>query len=160
MVAGDLQVLVGGDQIEPGIAYGWQLGRADLVHADGTREALPPLGMNGEHFSLMGAFSNSLWLDAGGHPGLLELSQTVLMDIEVGQRIEYERSLVLGDRADVASVTDQIWHDGPLYSGEVDDPAARLDVRRTDGTPVTQVRPHPDGRFQFRLPPAAWRPTS
>lgn len=153
MVAGDLQILVGGDQLEPGISYGWQLEHAQIEMPDGTREDLPYLGMNGEHFSLMGVFTNSLWLDAGGDPGLLELSQTVLMDIEVGQRITYERAMILGERADVASVTNQIWREGPLYVGDVDDPTTRLDVRRADGTPVTQVRPRADGSFSFRLPP-------
>ncbi len=154
MVSADAHVLVGGTQLEPGIAYGWRLVDARLEQADGTQVALPPLAANGEHFSMLGAFSRPLWLGGGGAPGLIELAQMFFMELEVGERLSYERELILGARADVSSVTDQLWPDGPLVEGQLDDPAARIHVRRLGGAPVTEVRPSPDGRFRFRLPTA------
>jgi hypothetical protein len=153
MTRADLQVLVGGSELEPAISYGWRLTSARVERVNGEREELSFLALNGEHFSIIGAYADTLFFGGEGRPGLLELAQTLWLDLDVGERIVYEREILLGQRADVASVTDRVWSAGPVVHGRVDDPGARLHVSREDGTALTFVRPIGDGRFSFRLPP-------
>jgi hypothetical protein len=67
------------------------------------------------------------------------------------------RRIRVGERADVASVTDAYFEGGSEVVGRVDDPAARLFVATAAGAPVTQLRPRADGTFSLRLPGGAYR---
>ncbi|MFP8874423.1 MAG: CehA/McbA family metallohydrolase, partial [Myxococcota bacterium] len=153
----DLHVMVGEDALEPGRAYGLLLRSALLVGPEGNAEALPHLSINSEHFSLLGVFARPFWIGAGSPPGWLELPQILFMDIGAGERVVYERSLLVGERADVASVTDQVWTDAPEVRGILSDPTGRLSFYRESGAPVTTRRPDPDGRFALRLPAGRYR---
>lgn len=152
MVRADTQVLVGGSQLEPGISYGWRIVDAYVLRRDGSRDDLAHLALNGEHFSILGVYADTLVFGGTERPGMMELAQTLLMDLEPGEQLVYAREIVLGQRADVASVTDRFWSDGPVVVGRVSDPAARLHVFDAKGAPVTFVRPASDGAFTFRLP--------
>ena len=152
----DLQVLVGGEVPEPGVAYGVRVHEPRIERRDGTPEPLPFLALNGKSFSLLGVLANPLWLGGQDGLGLLELAQVPFMDLEVGESLVYERLVLLGERADVASLTDQVWPDAPRVWGWVDDASARLHVRRADGAPMTEVRPAADGGYAFRLPPGSY----
>jgi hypothetical protein len=158
IVAADAHVLVGGDEIAPGLAYGVALERAELRRADGTAEPVATFSITGESFTMTGVFARPFWVGGGeGAPGLLELAQLPLMDLEPGDVLVVERSLRVGARADVASVTDAFWPDAPTLSGRVDEPTARLHVETASGAPVSEVRPGADGAFALRLPPGAYR---
>jgi hypothetical protein len=63
----------------------------------------------------------------------------------------------VGRRADVASITDQLWLGEPLLRGTVDDPAARIHIDLEAGVPVTEIRPDPSGAFSARLPVGRYR---
>jgi hypothetical protein len=153
----DLQVWVGADALEPGIAYGLRLTAAKLVREGGESRELPYFSINGVDFSLLGILSRPRWFGGADGVGPLALAQALFMDVAVGDTVLYERELRVGARADVASVTDQLWRDAPRVRGRVDDPSARLHVDRDDGTPVTQVRPARDGSFGFRIPRGNYR---
>jgi hypothetical protein len=157
IVPGDLQVWVGDDALEPGIAYGLRLATAKRLRADGVSQDLPHFSINGVDFSLLGLLSRPCWLGGANGVGPLEAAQALFMDLAVGDALLYERELRVGSRADVASVTDQLWRDAPLVTGRIDDPSARLHVDREDGAPVTEVRPERDGSFAFRIPRGAYR---
>jgi hypothetical protein len=157
IIPADLHVLVGSDALEPGVAYGLRLGDAWLRRANGEREPLPFLSINGVDFTMLGVLSAPTWVGREGEMGLLELVQALFMDLAVGDGLIYEREIRVGERADVASVSDQLWPRAPLVRGQLDDPGARIHIDRKDGVPVTEVRPRPDGRFSCRLPPAEYR---
>jgi len=157
IVPADLHVWVGADALEPGIAYGLRLTSAKLVRAGGESRELPHFSINGIDFSLLGVLSRPCWLGGADGVGILELAQALFMDVAVGDTLVYEREIRVGDRADVASVTDQLWPDAPRITGRVDDPSARLHVDRSDGSPATQVRPARDGTFAFRIPRGDYR---
>jgi len=157
IVPGDLHVLVGADSLEPGIAYGLRLTAARRMGADGKSRELPHFSINGADFSLLGLLSRPYWIGDADDVGPLRLVQALFMDLAVGESLLYERELRVGSRADVAAITDQLWPDAPRVTGRVDDPSARLHVDRRDGTPVTAVRPEPDGSFSFRIPPGDYR---
>ncbi len=152
IVPADLQVWVGGDDIVPGIAYGMQLVSARLERGDGSVHSLPHFAIDGVDFSLFALLTNPLWLGDPTAPGSLELLQSLFMDLEPGDSLVYERRLLVGERADVASITDQVWPEAPQVSGRVDDPSTRLRISLSSGAPITNVRPERDGRVRFRLP--------
>jgi hypothetical protein len=157
IVAADAHVLVGGDAIEPGLAYGIALERAELRHADGSDEPVASFSITGESFTMTGVFANPFWFDGDGAPGALQLAQLAWMDLDAGDVLVIERVLRVGERADVASVTDAFFRDGVPIAGSVDDSSARIHITTASGAPVTEVRPGPDGRFAFRLPPGLYR---
>jgi hypothetical protein len=149
----DVQVMLADDGFGGGIAYGLQLESARLERGDGAPVALPIVALNGVPFTVLGVFSRPFWVGGGPRIGLLEIAQAPFMDLPAGATLRLRHRLDVGARPDVASVTDHLWSGGPLVSGRVDDPEARLHVSR-DGHPVTYVRPADDGRFAFRLPDA------
>jgi hypothetical protein len=155
IVPANLQVLVGGDALEPGISYGLHLVGAWLESADGGRHPLPHLAINGEDFSLLGLFTHPFWVGGSNGLGLLELAQTLLMDIEPGDTLQIEREILVGRRADVASVTDLLWSNAPWVQGQVE-ASARIHVHTRSSGAVTYVRPAPDGSFGFRVPEGSY----
>ena len=155
MVRADLQVLVGASEGVPGIAYGWRMVEAYVERADGRREPVRHLTMHGEHFSILASYSDTLWWEGSLDPSLLELAQTLFMDLSEGEELVQIREIRLGDVADVASVTDALWSDGRWVTGTTDRPGMALHVRRASGEPVTFVRPEAAGSFRFKLPPGA-----
>jgi hypothetical protein len=158
IVAADAHVLVGGEGIEPGLSYGIDLRRAELRRASGGAEPVATFSITGESFTMTGVFAEPFWVGGGaGAPGLLELAQLPLMDLEPGDVLVLERAIRVGERADVASLTDAYFAAGARVSGGVDDPAARIHVATAGGAPVSEVRPGADGAFALRLPAGAYR---
>ncbi|NNL65711.1 MAG: PHP domain-containing protein [Myxococcales bacterium] len=147
----DVQVLVGAEAGGAGIAYGLHLESAWRVDEDGDRRALPHVALNGEPFTLLGVFSKPFRMGGSGRLGVLQLAQAPLMNLPEGERLHLHHRIHVGAKADVASVTDRLFAEGPAVTGHVDDPDARLHVTRR-GRPITHVRPEPDGRFAFHLP--------
>ncbi len=158
IVAADAHVLVGGDEIAPGLSYGIALERAERRRAGGETEPVATFSITGESFTMTGVFARPFWVGGGqGAPGLVEMAQLPLMDLEPGDVLVLERSIRVGESADVASVSDAWWPDGALLSGQVDDATARIHVTTAAGAPVTEVRPAADGAFALRLPPGSYR---
>jgi len=158
IVAADAHVLVGGELIEPGLSYGVALRRAELRRAGGGAEPVATFSITGESFTMTGVFAHPFWLGGGdGAPGVLELAQLPLMDLDPGDVLVLERGIRVGARADVASVTDAYFAAGALVSGRVDDAGARIHVATAEGAPVSELRPGADGAFALRLPPGAYR---
>ena len=154
---GDLQVLVGEASLQPPRSYGLLLHSAELIHPDGTTQDLPHLSINSEHFSLLGIFTRPFWAGSRQPAGWFELAQTLFMNVKNGERVVYDRSVLVGRRADVASVTDQVWHQAPQVQGSLSDPAATISIYRESGAPVTTVRPVADGNFSLHLPQGSYR---
>jgi hypothetical protein len=157
IVAADAHVLVGGEQIEPGLAYGIALVRAERRRSDGGADPVATFSITGESFTMTGVFARPFWVGGGGDgPGLLEMAQLPLMDLDTGETLVIERRIRVGERADVASVTDAYFADAPLVSGQLDASDARIHVTTAEGAPFTQVRPAADGRFSLRAPPGRY----
>ncbi|MBW2271795.1 MAG: CehA/McbA family metallohydrolase [Deltaproteobacteria bacterium] len=151
MLPTDLIVLMGEPGIEPGISYGLQQMDSELENADGEGRSVEGFAINGRNFSMLGVLSRPLWLGGGRKLGALEMAQSLLMDIELGETLVLRRRIILGQRADVASVTDQIYG-GPLLRGQVESSRVSVEVTTAAGEPITWIRPESDGRFEARLP--------
>ncbi|MDE0887468.1 MAG: CehA/McbA family metallohydrolase [Myxococcota bacterium] len=155
MVRADIQILLGARGLEPQIAYGWRILGARIDRSDGSSEPLAHLAMNGKHFSILGAYTETLLWGGVGPPNIAELLQMLWMDLGVGDRVVYEREILLGERATAASITDQLWSRGTLIEGRLDAAGATLHVQSPAGVPLTHLETDADGRFRFRLPPGA-----
>lgn len=148
----ELNILVGANHIEPGISYAIELLDAQLIKKNGEIQTLDMFSMNTQGITIVGAFSQPFWLGGGGKPGILEMLQSQFMDLQAGDIYVFSRRIVVGDRSDVASTTNQLFKGDRSVSGKVDNVAARLHITRENGLPVTQIKPDKDGRFSARLP--------
>ena len=147
----DGAVLVGEDRLEPGIAYGPRLLRAELQRASGERVALPHFVLADGMATITAVFVRPFWVGNGRSLGWLQLLQSRWMDLAPGDTLLIEQEIRVGERADVASVTDPLAASEPRVSGRVDDPAARIHVEGVAGGAVSEVRPDEDGAFALRL---------
>ena len=156
LVDSDLTVFVGGEGTPP-ISYGLEHVGAALVDGD-SREDVSTFTITGGHYTLQSALTNPPWLShASGAPGLFHMARIPFMDIDPETELALDYRIWVGERADVASVTDRIFADGRLVRGRVDDPGARVHVSRAEGGAVSQVVPDAKGRFTLRLPPGGYR---
>ncbi len=155
--AADTRILVGAQEVEPGIAYALRGTRAERLHDGESAVSLPLLSLSAEGFSGLAVFTSPFW---GGSDrlGPLQMLQTLWSDLPVGDTIVFEREIWVSQRADVASLTDRLFAATRRVSGRVDDAGARLLVwSDTDARLVTQVRPDADGRFAFSVPRGQYR---
>jgi len=151
----DLTVLVAGEGSPP-ISYGVERVGATLA-GDGGASALSFLSITGGHYTLQSALARPPWFGAAsGTPGFVQLARIAIMDLDAGDELALDHRLWVGERADVASVTDRIFAEAPLVAGRVDDPAARVHVALESGAPVSVVAPDASGSFALRLPPGRY----
>lgn len=156
LVDSDATVLVGGEAGPP-ISYGIERVGATLAEGE-TKSPLSTLTITGGHYTLQNALANPPWLGAAtGRPGLGQLAQLPFMDLEEGEELAVDYRIWVGERADVASVTDRLFAGEPLAAGRVDDPGARIHVALETGGPISVVAPDPSGAYALRLPPGRYR---
>lgn len=148
--AANLQVLVGARDIHPQISYGVEMRKATLVRAGGEAQNLKQFIIGSETFTILGFFSEPLWAFTRKPSGLTFL-RGQFMDLEEGDEINYQRRITVGDRADAASVTDQIYQ-GSWITGKVDTKDAGIRVFDGAGHSLTFVRTDAEGNFKCRLP--------
>lgn len=150
MMPADWNILLGSHAAEPSISYGVQLKSAYLTDADGVDRKLPQFLVTLPHYSLHGWMTRPLWFDAD-KPGLLQMAQSQLMDLDVGERMRAHFRIMPGQRADVAAVTDRLYA-GATLSGSVNVAPVVVDIKSSEGLPISQRRITTAGKFSLRLP--------
>ncbi|MFP6655883.1 MAG: CehA/McbA family metallohydrolase, partial [Myxococcota bacterium] len=156
LVSSDLTILVGGDEMPP-ISYGLERVKITLRDTEST-SALASFGITGRHFTLLNSLTKPLWFERKGKPpGLFQFMQLPFMDLTPTSALSSLSRIWVGERADVASITDQIWPTETTVHGRIDDATARIHIDLTSGAPITEIRPNPDGRFTFQLPAGSYR---
>ena len=150
MLPNDWNILVGADTYDTKISYGVQLGSAELIKAKGSRQPLPRFLAVFPDYSLHGWMTRPLWFQSE-RLTWLSLLQNQFMDLEKGEQMLAKFTVLLGDRADVASVTDQIYS-GPRLRGYANNFDVSVAVWDQEDRPVTQSRVAADGSFNIRLP--------
>ncbi len=152
-------VIIGSEVQVPPISYSYRVMRALQIDADAAAHELGHYSLAMESVSVTAVMADPLWFDSDSI-GLLQAAQGMLMDLEKGESLIFEREIRVSKRADVASHSDRIFSGpdrGPTtrVRGHVDDPGTRLHVDRIDDdepSPFTMARPAPDGSFGFVLP--------
>lgn len=150
MMPADWNILVGSHGESPSISYGVQLKSAYLTDIKGEDQRLPQFLLTLPHYSLHGWMSRPLWIKRE-KLGLLQMAQSQLMDLKVGERLRVHFRLVPGQRGDVAAVTDKLYR-GPVLRGAVSAAPVVVDVRGVDGRTLSQRRIERPGSFSLRLP--------
>jgi len=156
LASSDLTVLVGGDEMPP-ISYGIERVSTTFGEDD---EAVPlaSFSVTGRHFTLLNSLTRPLWFDRGNKPpGVFQFMQLPFIDLERNSEFVSFSRIWVGQRADVASITDQLWKNAPQILGTVDDATARIHIDGVNGTPITEIRPDTDGKFSVRLPTGNYR---
>ena len=148
----DLVVNVGRAEGDAEIAYGRRIVSATLENEKGEGREVPVFLLVDQGASVALAMVRPFWLGSGSSFGLLQLLQTRWMDLRVGHRVVIEQEVLVGDRADVASITDRLVPDAPLLTGSVDDASAVIHIETEDGAPITATRPEASGDFSARVP--------
>lgn len=144
------QMLVGSPNTAP-VSYGWGIVGAEHIDANGKHSQLPLFAFNGQDVTMFGVFSAPLFY-AREQPGLLEFAQTPWLDLAVGETLHIEQRILLGERADVANLTDRIYS-GNWLRGRLDQPrSVALHIDTEDGMPLTMIQSAADGSFAARLP--------
>lgn len=151
MFPADLHVLVGADSIQPEISYGVQALSAEFINSKGASTALRQFAINDQEFTLLGNFTNPLWLDTAKQPGLLQFAQTLVMDLKVGESLLLKKRIMVSPKADVASITNQLYH-GNTLKGETGTPEDRILITDEAGHPLTFLKPDLDNTFKIVLP--------
>ena len=125
-VPADLLVLVGDAGLEPGIAYAVRQVTARLEPASGEPTDLPRLLLSDDVANITAVFARPFWIGDGRSLGTLQLLQTQLMDLALGDALVIEQEIWVGSRADVASATERMQAAEPLVRGRIDDARASL----------------------------------
>src|SRR5690606_1797602 len=80
-------VLVGPEHLPNPITYALESLSAEHIDRVGKRHPLRQFAINSDEFTLLGNFTNALWMDTEGQPGLLQFAQTPFMDLAVGESL-------------------------------------------------------------------------
>ena len=150
MMPADWNILVGSHTEKAPLSYGVQLASAYLTDRDGVDHRLPQFLITLPDYSLHGWMTRPLWWSSE-KPGLAQMLQSQLMDLDVGERMVVHFRIVAGKAADVAAATDQIYR-GPTLRGSVNAAPVSIEVFAENGRSLSQRRVPFPGQFSLRLP--------
>jgi hypothetical protein len=153
----DTIVMLGPDDSLVPIAYGWRLKSAHRIGPKGRVTELPRFALADWGAAAFLVTAQDFRLGRRTRLGLLQLLQVTRMGLHVGEEIRIEEEFIVGERGDVAAITDQLYADAPRVSGRTVGEGAVVHLDRSDGAPFTHYRPGPDGAFSFRAPAGAYR---
>ncbi|MFT5032387.1 MAG: hypothetical protein ACI9OO_000317 [Bacteroidia bacterium] len=153
MMPADWNILLGSHVAKPSISYGVQLQSAYLTDNHGVDRRLPQFLLTLPHYSLHGWMTRPLWFDSE-KLGLLQMAQSQLMDLDVGESMRAHFRILPGARADVAAISDRIYV-GPRLTGSVNVAPVVVEVHTAEGLPLSQRRVDQPGDFSLRLPATA-----
>lgn len=151
MLPADLHVLVGSELMSPEISYGVQSLSVELVTQAGQHIPLRQFAINDEEFTLIGNFTAPLWFDTDDPPGLMQFTQSRIMDLRIGDSLVTKKRILVSARADVASITNRIYT-GKWLHGRITNTADRILVTDEGNHPLTFIKPENTGEFALRAP--------
>lgn len=147
----DTIITISPPSAETGIAYGWHLASAERVNKD-ERYAVPHFVLADDTSNVILILTDTFYLGSDANVGWLQLSQFPLLSLDEESAIETKEIIYVGERGDVASITDQFFADQYSIQGRVSEPNSALHVYHEDGTPLTHSRPNANGEFSFKAP--------
>ena len=150
MMPADWSVLVGSHVATEPLSYGVQLASAYLTDTEGVDHALPTFLIALPEYSMHGWMTRPLWWGSE-KPGMWQMLQSQLMDLNVGERMVVHFRVVPGKQADVAAITDRLYQ-GALLEGSVNAAPVALALFNDQGHPISHRRITEPGRFSLRLP--------
>ncbi len=138
------------------VSYGWRLVSAQSVGPDGDAVELPRFALVDWGATAFLVAAEEFLVGAPNEVGILQLLQIWRMQLAVGRELRIEEEILVGERGDVAAITDQLYATAPLVRGHVQGEGVVLHVDRDDGAPFTHLHPAADGSFSFRAPDGSY----
>jgi len=136
---------------EVGIAYGWHLESAERVSGN-ERYQVPSFMLADDSSNAMVILTDTFYVGDGSKLSWLQLPQFPLLSLDDDSSLETHEIIYVGKHGNVASITDQLFTNAPLVSGQINESNSAVHISTSDGTPFTHVRPDSTGFFSFRAP--------
>lgn len=147
----DTIVMIAPHDSEVPVSYGWRLASVQRREGEKARD-LPRFVLADWGAAAFLVLPEDFLVGRSDRLGLLQLLQVTQMKLEPGQELRIEEQILVGERADVAAITDQLWPDAPRISGSAPGDGVVIHLDQAGGAPFTQARPAADGAFSFRAP--------
>ena len=147
----DTLITVSPRSAEHGIAYGWQLTRAQRVESN-RRIDVPFFVMADNAGMAMMVLSDTLYIGDGQRLGWLQVPQVPLLSLDPEVALELEERWYVGKHGSVASITDQLLPNAMTVRGHISEPQSAIHVQHAHGGPLTHIVPDADGFFRFQAP--------
>jgi len=157
--AADTIIAIGSKDTGLPIAYGWQLRSATRVAA-GESKNLPTFALSDQGSTIFLIPARPFLFGDGAKLGLPQLLELPIMGLTPGERIELHETLYIGERSDVAAITDQLFPDAPLITGQLNDPAGVVHIDHAEGAPFSFTTTDVNGGYALRIPPGDYRLTA
>lgn len=156
MLPNDISILVGAGMLGADVSYGVQVFDAYLLKPGEEKQQLPIFSITHPDYTLQAVLSGQPWIGGEGKLGAVEMLQSLLMRLAVGETLLLSQRLLLAEATNVAAVTDQFYQ-GRELTGVVVNPPARINITAVDGKPVTFVAMDEAGPFSVIIPRAVKR---
>ncbi len=147
----DLQVLVGSPQMQPSVSYGVYTHGATLREPDGNASPLHLFQLGASDFSMVGVITQPFPGWWSRTPGAVSLGLAQLFDVEIGATLTLRQTIHVGDRSDVAVITDRFYK-GDAVTASFNTADVSVNVTDREGRALTHARADASGRVRFTLP--------
>ncbi len=138
------------------IAYGWHLKSAKRMEDEKASE-IPSFVMADKAGFGMLLISDTFYLGGEEKIGWPQLPQVPLLTLDEDVYLDTEERVYIGQRGDVASITDQLIDESVTVSGSVNESNTAVHIQYKNGAPFTHIRPQQDGSFRFKAPAAEYQ---
>lgn len=147
---GDIQVFVGLNKHGHEISYGINLKNISLNNSSGKETVLDSFLITENHSTLFGFFTEDFYL-LDDMPKFANYIQSRFMDLGINESIKVLMDVIVGNKADVSSVMENIYQ-GEWISGSLDTNTATIEVLTNTGHTINFCRVNQSGFFRFKLP--------
>jgi len=148
--------LIGSRSAEAPISYSIRITGAHFESPGSEPRPVATFGLSTETVTFVGVLANPVWLGSDDETGLLQLAQTLFMDLEIGDAIVFERAIDVAQRTDAVAFTDASHPTAGTLRGTTGEADSRVHILDLDGSAVAFAAPDATGAFSFRLPPGAY----
>jgi hypothetical protein len=149
-------VLIGSNAEAQPISYALRIRNARYEREGEEPRPVATFGLCTETVTFLGVLARPVWLGSNDHAGLLQLAQTLFMDLAIGDALVFEREIHVAQRRDAVAFTDALRDGAAVVRGSVPDAGARIHVTDRDGSAVGFAAPDETGAFALRVPPGSY----
>jgi hypothetical protein len=149
-------VLIGSRSADKPISYALRISDARFEQIGKPPRRVPTFGLTTETVTFLGVLARPVWVGGNEHAGLLQLAQTLFMDLSIGEALVFEREIQVAPRTDAVAFTDALRPGAAVVRGTTSDPNARVHIVRPDGSAVGFAAPDAQGAFALRVPPGSY----
>lgn len=145
-------VLIGSHAAANPISYALRITGARFEQPGGASLPVATFGLATGTVTFLGVLARPVWVGSNDHAGLLQLAQTLFMDLRVGEALVFEREIEVAPRNDAVAFTNALHPGSARVHGRISTPPAGIHVTRPDGSAVGFATAGTEGGFSLRVP--------